>query len=101
MSILELRDVSVRYPGRNSGEAIPALDSVNLTIQDWEFVVALGPSGCGKTTLLNLIAGFLSPSAGEILYRQSRDPEQTLAEESHAPGQRPAKAITLAHASAD
>ena len=67
MSILELRDVSVRYPGRNSGEAISALESVNLTIRDWEFVVALGPSGCGKTTLLNLIAGFISPSAGEIL----------------------------------
>lgn len=45
-----------------------ALDAINLTIEDGEFVAILGPSGCGKTTLLRLIAGFDSPSAGKILF---------------------------------
>jgi ABC-type Fe3+/spermidine/putrescine transport system ATPase subunit len=43
-----------------------AVDDVTLTVEEGEFVTLLGPSGCGKTTLLNLISGFLQPTAGRI-----------------------------------
>jgi iron(III) transport system ATP-binding protein len=43
-----------------------ALNDINLTINDGEFMAILGPSGCGKTTLLRAIAGFQEPTAGVI-----------------------------------
>ncbi len=66
MQRLNIDNVSLTYPGLRSSEAVIALKGVNLAIESGEFVVALGASGCGKTTLLNLLAGFLSPTAGEI-----------------------------------
>jgi iron(III) transport system ATP-binding protein len=47
-------------------DAAAAVSDLTLEIADGEFVSLLGPSGCGKTTTLRLIAGFLSPDAGEI-----------------------------------
>ncbi|MCA1179728.1 MULTISPECIES: ABC transporter ATP-binding protein [unclassified Pantoea] len=44
-----------------------ALNDVSITIEQGEFFSLLGPSGCGKTTLLNIIAGFLSPNNGRVL----------------------------------
>ena len=46
---------------------IRAVDGVDLTTREGEFLVLLGPSGCGKTTLLRMIAGLERPSAGEVL----------------------------------
>lgn len=63
---LRAQQVSVTYPGLHESGPVIALHDVNLTIEPGEFVVALGASGCGKTTLLSLLAGFLSPSEGEI-----------------------------------
>ena len=59
--MLAIRALSKRY-----GETL-ALDRVELTVAKGELVTLLGPSGSGKTTLLKVIAGFESPSAGEVL----------------------------------
>lgn len=67
MENLCVKNVSVIYPGKTAGERVHALDNINLTINSGDFVVALGASGCGKTTLLSLMAGFISPSQGEML----------------------------------
>jgi multiple sugar transport system ATP-binding protein len=48
------------------GDAL-AVDNVNLTVEEGEFLVIVGPSGCGKTTTLRMIAGLESISSGEIL----------------------------------
>lgn len=45
-----------------------ALSDVNFTIEKGELICLLGPSGCGKTTILNLIAGLLDPTEGDIQY---------------------------------
>lgn len=58
-------EVRLESVNKNFGKVI-AVDNLNLTIQDQEFLVLLGPSGCGKTTTLRLIAGLEKPDSGEI-----------------------------------
>ena len=65
MPLLDIRQLGVRYASKAG--TVDALSSVNLTMRDGDFVVAIGASGCGKTTLLSCIAGFLPPTEGEIL----------------------------------
>ena len=61
-NIVELKNVSVAFDGEQ------VLDGLDLEIKDKEFITLLGPSGCGKTTTLRLIAGFLEPDGGDILF---------------------------------
>ena len=64
-TIIEFKNVDKVY---QSGEQIlKAMDNVNFTIDEGEFVVILGPSGAGKSTLLNLLGGLDSVSSGEII----------------------------------
>lgn len=61
-NIVALKNITVSFDGQ------PVLRDFSLAIQNKEFVTLLGPSGCGKTTTLRLIAGFLTPDSGEILF---------------------------------
>ena len=63
---LQADEVTVIYPTKD-GEGVHALEKVSLTIRPGDFVVALGASGCGKTTFLNLLAGFIQPTYGQVL----------------------------------
>lgn len=65
--LLELRHVQQIY---TSGQRrFTAVQDVNLSISEGEFVALLGPSGCGKSTLLRIITGLQKPSEGRMLYR--------------------------------
>jgi putative spermidine/putrescine transport system ATP-binding protein len=59
---IQLRNLSKRFGGQ------AAVDGISLDVPAGSFVSLLGPSGSGKTTTLNLIAGFLTPDAGDILF---------------------------------
>ena len=68
MSKLDLNKVTVIYPPpTKDSDEVHALQDIDLTIEGNDFVVALGASGCGKTTLLNVMAGFIQPTGGEVL----------------------------------
>jgi len=64
MQHIEISNVTLVYD--TPAGKVPGVDNVSLTMAQSEFVCIVGPSGCGKTTLLNIIAGFLAPVAGEI-----------------------------------
>jgi NitT/TauT family transport system ATP-binding protein len=50
------------------GTATEALQPTDLDIRHQEFIALVGPSGCGKSTILNMIAGLMRPTAGQVLY---------------------------------
>jgi len=66
MPLLAIEGIRKEYQVR--GKKILALDSIDLTVAEGEFVTIVGPSGCGKSTLLNLIVGLLRSSFGRILF---------------------------------
>ena len=61
-NVVELKNISVTFDEEK------VLDHIDLKIKDKEFVTLLGPSGCGKTTTLRVIAGFVRPVEGDVLF---------------------------------
>jgi NitT/TauT family transport system ATP-binding protein len=59
--LVEFRGLGLTYPGD-----VTAIRDFNLAVRAGEFVVILGPSGCGKSTVLQIVAGLLRPTTGEV-----------------------------------
>lgn len=65
-----MRNITKTFSVNNSSsdkKKVLAIDNVNLSIEEGQFVCFVGPSGCGKSTLLNIIAGLERPSSGEMI----------------------------------
>jgi ABC-type nitrate/sulfonate/bicarbonate transport system ATPase subunit len=62
---LVLQDLSVIFRRRRGGQVV-AVEGLNLTVRDKEFVCIVGPSGCGKSTLLRVVAGLNRPTTGAV-----------------------------------
>src|SRR6476620_3586400 len=67
MKDLTIRNLSKTYFDLHAGANVTAVHDVSLEVPEGEFVSIVGPSGCGKTTILNMIAGFIPHTGGEIL----------------------------------
>ncbi len=63
--IIEVKNVTKTF------DDVTVIDNINLSIRKGQFVTLLGPSGCGKTTLLRMIAGFETPTCGNIYIENS------------------------------
>ncbi len=64
---IEIQGLSKTYKGFTGG-VTKAVDNISLTINKGDLFFLLGPSGCGKTTLLRMIAGFIEPTSGRVLF---------------------------------
>ena len=71
MTGLSIENISMHFDLPNGG-SVQALKDVSLHLKEGELLSVLGPSGCGKTTLLNIVAGFLAPTEGQIVMNGHR-----------------------------
>ena len=62
----KLRAESIDMIFNRDGNRVEVLHQIDLDVGEGEFVCLLGPSGCGKSTMLNIMAGFIAPSAGQV-----------------------------------
>ncbi|MEI7831756.1 MAG: ABC transporter ATP-binding protein [bacterium] len=63
--IIEIEHLNVTFTGAG-GVALPVIRDISLRVPRGEFLCIVGPSGCGKSTLLNVLAGFNSPTSGQV-----------------------------------
>lgn len=64
--MLTIAEISHTYHNIAENKRLAALERINLSIRDGEFVCLIGPSGSGKSTLLDIISGFIIPSEGQV-----------------------------------
>ena len=66
MADLNCKDLCMTFRDPMSGAKVEALKDIQFDLKQGEILTVLGPSGCGKTTLLNMIAGFITPTSGDL-----------------------------------
>jgi len=64
---LAIEAVVKQFPGVRGGAVTRALERIDLSVEDNDFLCILGPSGCGKSTLLRIVAGLETPTTGSVL----------------------------------
>jgi NitT/TauT family transport system ATP-binding protein len=62
-----VKDVTKRFVESRTGTVVTALEDINFSIDEGQFVCLVGPSGCGKSTMLNILAGLEAPSNGTVV----------------------------------
>ena len=67
MNRLAIEAVVKQFPGVRGGAVTRALERIDLSVEDNDFLCILGPSGCGKSTLLRIVAGLETPTTGSVL----------------------------------
>ena len=74
MALLEVKNLKKIYATRLGGNKVQALDSVNFTVEQGEYVAIMGESGSGKTTLLNILSLLERPDRGTVTIDAISDP---------------------------
>ncbi|CAN5737380.1 ABC transporter ATP-binding protein [soil metagenome] len=82
---IEVRNVWKAFHDRRTSSTVLAVQDVSFDVSDGEFVCLVGPSGCGKTTLLRIIAGLETASAGTVRVSGDRPPGMVFQEASIFP----------------
>lgn len=67
MALLEVKNLKKIYTTRMGGNKVQALDNVNFSVEQGEYVAIMGESGSGKTTLLNIMASLDKPTGGQVI----------------------------------
>ena len=67
MAKIVVRDVTKRFAESRTGTEVTAIEDINFSIDEGQFVCLVVPSGCGKSTMLNILAGLENPSSGTVI----------------------------------
>lgn len=72
MAKIEVKDVTKRFVESRTSASVTAIEDINFSIDEGQFVCLVGPSGCGKSTMLNILAGLETPSSGTVVLNGNR-----------------------------
>lgn len=67
MAKIVVKDVTKRFVESRTGSVVTAIEDINFSIDEGQFVCLVGPSGCGKSTMLNILAGLETPTSGTVI----------------------------------